>query len=227
MQIMILNAGLRVPSNSRLLADEISAALLRHAPQARVEVVDVREHAHAIIDAILTGFATGDLAEVLARLGTADAVVAVAPTFQASYSGLFKSFMDTIEPDTLQATPVLLAATGGSERHSLMLDHAMRPLFAYLGARPVATGIFAATSDFGTAGLNGRIQRATGELIQAAHVSAGGPDGATAHASPSQPGAAPVRAYEPRISRTAADLGQGPPDLDVVPFAELLGRYRG
>ncbi|MDA8438608.1 MAG: NAD(P)H-dependent oxidoreductase, partial [Propionibacterium sp.] len=109
---------------------------------------------------------TGELAEVVQRVGRSDALVVVTPTFQAGYSGLFKSFIDLIDADMVRGTPVLLAATGGSERHSLMIDHALRPLFAYLGAEPVPTGIFAATSDFGGGeSLQDRIERAAGELV--------------------------------------------------------------
>ena len=73
--------------------------------------------------------------------------------------------------DALRGTPVGLAATGGSERHSLALEHALRPLFAYLGAAPVPTGVFAATDDWGdpetAADLARRIQREGEQLADA------------------------------------------------------------
>ena len=87
--------------------------------------------------------------------------------FSASYSGLFKSFFDVLEPGTLDGTPVLLGATAGTARHSLVLEHALRPLFSYLRAVVVPTGVFAASEDFGGTGdgaLSTRIERAAGEL---------------------------------------------------------------
>ena len=66
---------------------------------------------------------------------SADGLIAVTPIFTTCYSGLFKSFVDVLDPDSLVDLPVLLGATGGTERHSLALDHAMRPLFTYLHAR--------------------------------------------------------------------------------------------
>jgi FMN reductase len=69
--------------------------------------------------------------------------------------------------------PTLIAATGGTARHSLALEHALRPLFAYLNAATVATSVFAAAEDWGTAGvategsLVERIDRAAGELATA------------------------------------------------------------
>jgi FMN reductase len=87
--------------------------------------------------------------------------------FSASYSGLFKTFFDVLEPGTLEGTPVLLGATAGTARHSLVIDHALRPLFSYLRAVPVPTGVFAASEDFGSTAdgaLSARIDRAAGEL---------------------------------------------------------------
>ncbi len=116
---------------------------------------------------MLTGIVSDALGEVIGAVTGADALVAVTPTFSASFSGLFKSFFDILEPGALKGMPVLLAATGGTVRHSLMIDYALRPLFSYLGARTVRTGVFAATEDFGGPGaaeLQRRIDDAVGEL---------------------------------------------------------------
>ena len=98
------------------------------------------------------------------------------PVFKASYSGLFKMFIDSLDDDAMRGVPVILGATAGSARHSLVVDHALRPLFAYMGATATPTGVFAATDDFGqaafTGGPNGdaieplakRAARAAGEL---------------------------------------------------------------
>jgi FMN reductase len=133
-------------------------------------VIELRDLAHLITDNLLTGFPTGALADAVRRVVEGDAVVAVTPVFAASYSGLFKSFVDVLDEGTLAGKPVLVAATAGTARHSLMLDFAMRPLFAYLRADVVPTGVFAASSDFGSdSGVTGgslstRIDRAAGEL---------------------------------------------------------------
>ena len=86
------------------------------------------------------------------------------PVFSASYSGLFKTFFDVLEEGMVDGKPVLVAATAGTARHSLVLEHALRPLFTYLHAVVVPTGVFAATDDFGDTGLDGRTARAAGEL---------------------------------------------------------------
>jgi len=172
-RIAVVTAGLSQPSSTRLLADRLAAAtagaLQERDVESEVDVVELRELAHDLTDHVLTGFPTPDLRDVLERVVRADGLVAVTPVFTASYSGLFKLFADVLEADSLTGTPVLVAATGGTERHSLVLDHALRPLFSYLRAVVVPTGVYAASSDWGSAAgphgaLQQRIDRAAGEL---------------------------------------------------------------
>ncbi|WP_121251403.1 CE1759 family FMN reductase [Nocardioides ferulae] len=170
-QVVVVSAGLSVPSSTRLLADRLSAAVVEafdaRGEQVEVRLVELRDLAHQLTDHLLTGFAPLELDEVLDAVRRADAVVAVTPVFSASYSGLFKTFFDVLEPGALEGTPVLVAATAGTARHSLVLDHALRPLFSYLHAVVLPTGVFAATDDFGAGGDGGlgeRIARAAAEL---------------------------------------------------------------
>lgn len=164
-RIAVISAGLSVPSSTRLLADRLAAATVDaiNGP-VEVDVVELRPLAHPLADNLLTGFASGELAEAIETVRRADALIVVTPVFSASYSGLFKTFFDVLEPDLLTGVPVLIAATAGTARHSLVLDHALRPLFSYLHATVVPTGVFAASEDFGEAGLESRVERAAGEL---------------------------------------------------------------
>ncbi len=161
----MVSAGMGVPSSTRILADRLAAASVAalHGP-VEVDVVELRPLAHALADHLLTGFPSGELAAAIDTVRHADALIAVTPVFSASYSGLFKTFFDVLEPGLLDGMPVLVGATAGTARHSLVLEHALRPLFSYLHAVVVPTGVFAASEDFGEAGLEARIQRAAGEL---------------------------------------------------------------
>ena len=173
-KIVVVSAGLSVPSSTRILADALGTATQRRLAElgqdASVDVIELRDLAHLITDNMLTGFTTGALTDAVRRVAEADAVIAVTPVFSASYSGLFKTFFDVLDDGTLEGKPVLIAATAGTARHSLVLDFAMRPLFAYLRADVVPTGVFAASSDFGSGStvtggsLSARIDRAAGEL---------------------------------------------------------------
>ena len=171
-RIAVVTAGLSEPSSTRLLADLLGeatrTALVEGGRDAEVDIIELRPLAHGITDALLTGFPTGELAAAVETVTAADALIAVTPVFGASYSGLFKTFFDILEPGTLDGKPVLIAATAGSARHSLVLDHALRPLFGYARAIVVPTGVFAASEDWGTNGVAGelrtRVDRAAGEL---------------------------------------------------------------
>ena len=153
--IVVVSAGLANPSSTRLLADQLAAAtdvaLRARGDAADIHVIELRELAHPLADHLLTGFASGALAEAIETVRHADGLIVVTPVFAASYSGLFKVFFEVLEQDLLRGKPVLLAATAGTARHSLVLEHAMRPLFSYLRAVTVPTAVFAATEDFGGA----------------------------------------------------------------------------
>jgi FMN reductase len=171
--LAVVTAGLSQPSSTRLLADRLAAATDRalrlEDQRADIEVIELRPLARDLADHLLTGFPSPALGDALALVARTDAVIAVTPVFSASYSGLFKSFFDLVDPDALAGTPVLLGATAGTSRHSLVIDLAMRPLFTYLHALTVPTGVFAASEDFGSGGsadaLAQRVERAARELV--------------------------------------------------------------
>lgn len=198
-RLVVITAGLTQPSSSRLLADRLTAATTAALAQrglfTSVEFFEARDYAHDVTNALLARFPSKELGDALAVIQRADGMIAVSPIFNASFSGLFKSFFDVLEEDSLRGKPVLVAATGGTERHSLALEHALRPLFTYLRAYVVPTGVYAASSDWGAASetdgaLAERIVRAAGELAE-------------------QMGRAPaVEVHDPFA--------------DVVPFAQLL-----
>ena len=201
-RILAVSAGLGVPSSSRMLADQLAdavrAELAPHNLPVEVEAVELRDYAVDIANNFLTGFPVPALASVIDRLTRADALLVVSPVFSGSYSGLLKSFFDVLDPAALEGMPVLMGATGGSARHALMLEHAMRPLFSYLRAVVVPTAVYASPEDWGSGEasiqpLEQRIHRAAREL--------GG-----------------VLRHSPRAFRT----GQDP-----VPFQELLDRAAG
>jgi FMN reductase len=175
--LVVVSAGLSQPSTTRLLADRLAAAVDRHLRDAGMEphlrVIELRDHAQDLTNNLLTGFPSPGLQAAIDAVLAADGLIAVTPIFSASYSGLFKVFFDVLDRDGLAGRPALIAATGGTPRHSLAIEHALRPLFAYLNAAVVATGVYAAAEDWGGGGLaeDGslveRIDRAARELATA------------------------------------------------------------
>jgi FMN reductase len=170
--LVTVSAGLSQPSSARLLAEQITAAtrtaLDSAGAEVRIRAVELRGHAHDIVNHMLTGFPAPALGEVLDAVAGADGLIAVTPVFNASFNGLFKSFFDVMPDGALVDTPVLIAATGGTARHSLALEHALRPLFTYLRAVVVPTSVYAAPEDWAAGGPDGalraRVERAGAEL---------------------------------------------------------------
>lgn len=156
LQLVAVSAGLSVPSSTRLLADRLTEAvregLAGQGVDVEVRVIELRSLAVPIANHLVTGFPPPALDEAIEAVTQSDGLIAVSPVFTASYSGLFKSFFDLIDPDALTGKPVLVGATGGTARHSLVLDHALRPLFAYLRAIVAPTAVYAASEDWGGTG---------------------------------------------------------------------------
>ena len=218
--IVVVSAGLGVPSSTRMLADQMAAAVQAQlgemGAEAVLDVVDLRDVAGDIANNMVTGYAGPALADVINRVAQADAMIAVTPTFSASYSGLFKSFFDVLDPKFLDGMPVLFGATGGSSRHSLVLDMAIRPLFSYLRARTMPTAIYASPEDWGQAGtdaLDRRIARAAGEL---AAVLAPVPSTTPSPGDTSGPGRAPDHKAKRHDRETI--------EMTSLPFEQLLAQ---
>ncbi|KAF0970229.1 MULTISPECIES: FMN reductase [Gordonia] len=174
LRVVAVNAGLSEPSSTRMLIDRMATAvtgvLSGRGVAADVEVIDLRDLAVDLGRSTAVGFASGETRAALDAIESADALVVASPVFNASYSGLFKMFFDLVDVDAMAGKPVLIGATGGSPRHSMVLDHALRPLFSYLRTVVVPTGVYAASEDWagaerpGDTGLNHRIDRAATEL---------------------------------------------------------------
>ncbi len=218
MKLVVVSAGLSQPSSTRLLADRLTAATVRRAA-ADVEVIELRDLATEIARHLVTGFPPARLAAALDAVAGADGLIAVTPVFSASYSGLFKSFFDLIDKDALTGKPVLAGATGGTARHSLVTEHALRPLFTYLRALVVPTAVYAASEDWGEDGLAARITRAGEELARfMAPV-----EGAE---RPRTPDTDTTAAIAPRSLTGAITSVDPTAGFEVVPFEQRLAALR-
>ncbi|MCD6640242.1 MAG: FMN reductase [Nocardioides sp.] len=214
-RVVVVTAGLSVPSSTRLLADQLAEAVTAQVTARgeglEVEFIELRELAGELATFMTSGgVPTAGLTRVREQVSSADGLIAVSPVFTASYSGLFKMFFDALDTDALNGMPVLIGATAGTARHSLVLDHAMRPLFAYLRAVVVPTGVFAATEDFGDKGLADRVSRAAAELAVSVLSQGGYAVGFTPNAA-----GGPRRTAGTRI------------EDEVTPFSQLLEGHSG
>ncbi|GAB3620726.1 hypothetical protein GCM10027417_19870 [Glutamicibacter endophyticus] len=216
--IVVISGGLGTPSSSSLLGGQLGRSvneqLASSGLEADVQLVELREFAADITNNMLTGFAAPALQQVIDAVAAADVLVAVSPVFTASVSGLFKSFLDILDPKTVESKIVILAATAGTQRHQLVIDYAMRPIFGYLRAQVMPTTVFAASEDFAGQGLSGtleqRVQRAAREAALAL--------GATAPQLGTKQDLGDTRSITPSVSEFA-----DPNDtMTSLPFEALL-----
>lgn len=166
--LVVVNAGLSATSTTKMLgersADAAASALREAGYQVRVDVVDLGEMATDVIQSLVSASPTDAVQKAIEKIAVADGLVFSTPVYKAGLSGLFKSFIDVLDNDLIVAKPVILAATAGTARHSMVVDSDMRSLFAFLRALPVPTSLFAAPEDWADSSLSKRMKRAGTEL---------------------------------------------------------------
>jgi FMN reductase len=138
-------------SRTKVLAETIVGALTRALDERvhlRLQVLEIADLAPHIGTALAPSQLGAEGAAAIRAIETADLIVAVTPVHKGSYSGLFKHLFDLVDHEALVGRPILLAANGGSHRHALVVDHQLRPLFAFFRALAVPSAIYAAEADY-------------------------------------------------------------------------------
>jgi FMN reductase len=169
LKLVVVSAGASDPSSTSMLADRLAARTVAAARERGIEVtvstIELRTLANEIAAGLVSQVNGPGLKAAIEKLAEADGIVAATPIYKAGVSGLFKSFFDLLDNDLLIAKPVALGATAGTARHALVVDEAMRSLFAYMRALTIPTALFAATEDWADTALEARIGRVATELL--------------------------------------------------------------
>ncbi|MFY9136454.1 FMN reductase [Zwartia sp.] len=147
LRVVAVSGGLQSPSKSVALAEHI-LGLIAEEISSEEHMVELGQLAPLLAGAIWRTQLPEVVERKLAVVEQADMLVVVTPVYRGSYTGLFKHFFDFIHQDALIDKPILLAATGGSERHALVIEHQLRPLFSFFQARTLPLGIYATDKDF-------------------------------------------------------------------------------
>lgn len=147
LRIVAVSGGLQRPSKAAALAEHLMD-LIADEVLCEQRLVELGQLAPQLAGAVWRSQLPETVERELAAVEQADIVVVATPVYRGSYTGLFKHFFDFIDQDALIDKPVLLAATGGSERHALMIDHQLRPLFSFFQARTLPLGVYATDKDF-------------------------------------------------------------------------------
>lgn len=147
LRLVAVSGGLQRPSKSAALAQHLLDLIACEVP-CKQHLVELGQLASQLAGAVWRSQLPDAVERELATVEQADVVVVTTPVYRGSYTGLFKHFFDFIDQDALIDKPVMLAATGGSERHALMIDHQLRPLFSFFQARTLPLGVYATDKDF-------------------------------------------------------------------------------
>jgi FMN reductase len=157
LRVVVVNGSPSRPSKTMGLVDVVLDTLKEMLP-TETSRIDVYRLGPGFTGAIERDDVTPEVEAALRLAEEADLLIPAAPVFRGSYPGMFKHFFDLIDQYALANKPVLLAATGGGDHHALVLEHALRPLFAFFQALTVPVAIFANAGDFdGTVLLNPRV----------------------------------------------------------------------
>ncbi|HKR43179.1 MAG TPA: FMN reductase [Paraburkholderia sp.] len=146
-KIVAVSGSLQRPSRTMALVQSLLTALEAELP-VEIRVIELGDIAARLSGALTRAQVPADIEEYIRSIEAADLVIAASPVYRASYTGLFKHLFDLVHHEALIDVPVLLAATGGSERHALVIDHQLRPLFSFFQARTLPIGVYASESDF-------------------------------------------------------------------------------
>ncbi|MBB1626381.1 FMN reductase [Achromobacter sp. UMC71] len=147
LRLVAVSGGLQRPSKSAALAEHLLDLIAGEFP-CEQHLVELGQLAPQLAGAVWRSQLPDTVERELSIVEQADILVVTTPVYRGSYTGLFKHFFDFIDQDALVDTPVLLAATGGSERHALIIDHQLRPLFSFFQARTLPLGVYATDRDF-------------------------------------------------------------------------------
>ena len=147
LRVVAVSGGLQRPSKSAALAEHLLDLIADEIP-CQQRLIELGQLAPQLAGAVWRSQLPATVERELAAVEQADVLVVTTPVFRGSYTGLFKHFFDFIHQDALIDKPVMLAATGGSERHALVIDHQLRPLFSFFQARTLPLGVYATDKDF-------------------------------------------------------------------------------
>jgi FMN reductase len=168
LEILGLAGSFSVPSKTRRLVEEaVSRTAARFG--GRSKVIDLSQLGPDFALARQLQDLTGTARDAVQHIAEARALVIATPVYKGSYPGLFKHLFDLLDPMVLAGKPVLLAATGGGDKHALVIEHHLRPLFGFFEAQTLATGVYASERDFAggeiiSPALISRLDRAVGQF---------------------------------------------------------------
>ena len=147
LKTVVVSGSASAPSRTLTLAQHILAAV---ASQVDIDphLVDIADIGPELGRALGRRQLAPAAEHALRTVESAQILIAATPVYRGSYTGHFKHLFDLVDQNALIDTPVILAATGGSDKHCLIIEHQLRPLFGFLQSYTVPVGVYASHADF-------------------------------------------------------------------------------
>lgn len=147
LNVVAVSGSLSHPSRTSALIDALVNRLAASRP-IDVHRVELAPHAAAVGSVLSVKELPPEVQRHIQAIESADLLIVGSPVYRGSYTGLFKHLFDLVHHEALIGVPVLLAASGGSERHALVIEHQLRPLFSFIQTVTLPLGVYATDSDF-------------------------------------------------------------------------------
>ena len=168
-KVVAVSGGLQRPSRTLTLVAALIDALGERA-SIETRLIELGEVGPKLAGVLYPNQLPAEVRDDIAAIESADFLIVASPVYRASFTGLFKHLFDFVDHNALNDAPVLLAATGGSDRHALVIDHQLRPLFSFFQARTLPLGVYASEQDFkgyaiGNPALDERIALAVARAV--------------------------------------------------------------
>ena len=146
-KVVAVSGGLQRPSRTLTLVEALVDALGEQA-SIDVRLIELGTVGPKLAGALYPSQLPDDVKADIAAIESADFLVVASPVYRASFTGLFKHLFDFVDHNALIDVPVLLAATGGSDRHALVIDHQLRPLFSFFQSHTLPIGVYGSEAEF-------------------------------------------------------------------------------
>lgn len=145
--VVAVSGNLGVQSRTRVLAQSLLDAVGSQQP-AEIQLIQLADLGPQIGTVTSREQLPASAEAALRAIEDSDILIVVSPVYRASYTGLFKHLFDLVGQDALVDRPVILGATGGSDRHALVIEHQLRPLLSFFRAHTVPVGVYATEAHF-------------------------------------------------------------------------------
>lgn len=159
LKIVAVSGGLQRPSRTLVLVEQLLEGLTDALP-VETRLIELGEIVPKFGNVLQRNHLPSEVESILRDIETADLLLVASPIYRGSYTGLFKHLFDFVHQDSLVDVPVLLAATGGSDRHALAIDHQLRPLFSFFQSHTLPIGVYATDKEFANYRVNSDALRA-------------------------------------------------------------------